>query len=212
MTKLFSKLTALAFAVTLSACSVPDPETEERVNLGNFSLGHNVAVTKNAKKVGPSRSASAEEWEAAIEAAVGKRFSRYEGEKLYHIALNLDAYALALPGIPIVLSPKSILSAKLTVWDDAAGKKLNEKTRQITVFEHVDGETIIGSGLTQSREEQMFNLAAQLAKAVQRYMLANGEWFGVTPTDEAKAAADADVLKLPGDVDATTAETAPTEG
>ncbi len=203
MRYVFSKFFILAGFLFLTACSVPDPDTEERVDLGDFALGHNVAVTVNAQKVGPSRTASAEEWEKVIEAAIAKRFERYEGEKLYHIALNLDAYALAVPGIPIVLSPKSIASAKLTVWDDAAGKKLNEKPRQITVFEQVDGDTLLGSGLTQKKEEQMFNLAAQLSKAVQRYLLANGEWFGIETTDEAKAAAEKDVLSLPSDADAT---------
>jgi hypothetical protein len=216
MRYIFSKFATLTTALVLSACSVPDPDTEEQVDLGNFSLGHNVAVTVNAQKVGPSRTASAEEWEEVIEAAIAKRFDRHEGEKLYHIALNLDAYALAIPGIPIVLSPKSIASAKLTVWDDAESTKLKEKPRQITVFEQVNGDTLLGSGLTQKKEEQMFNLAAQLSKAVQRYLLANGEWFGLETTEEAKAAAEKDVLTLPSDADATPAiptdEEVPAEG
>ena len=48
---------------------------------------------------------------------------------------------------------------KLTVWDDAAGKKLNDEPEQITVLENLDGDTIVGSGLTKSAEEQLQSLS-----------------------------------------------------
>jgi hypothetical protein len=204
-----SKLIALSLVVTLGACAVANPDNEEQVPLGNFALGHNVVVTKHAKKIGPSRTASAEEWETILEAAMEKRFGRYEGEKLYHIGINLDGYALAVPGIPVVLSPKSILAIKVNVWDDAAEKKLTEKPRSLTIFEQLDGGTIVGSGYANSREEQMANLAAQMAKAVERFLVANGEWFGETASEEAIAAAEQDVLKIPDGVEAP-AETATT--
>lgn len=194
---LVSKLIAIAAVATLSACAVANPDNEPQVPLGNFSLGHNVVVTKNAKKIGPSRTATAEEWETILEGAMEKRFGRYEGEKLYHIGINLDGYALAVPGIPVVLSPKSILAIKVNVWDDAAEKKLTEKPRSLTIFEQFDGGTIVGSGYANTREEQMENLAAQMAKAVERFLVANGEWFGEAVSDEAIEAAEKDVLKLP---------------
>lgn len=190
-------LLAICLAVTLSACAVPDPDTEERASLGDFQLGHNVVVTKNAKKIGPSRTASPEEWEELLEAEMERRFGRYEGGKLYHIGINLDGYALAVPGVPIVLSPKSALVISVTVWDDADNKKLNVPPRQITVLEQFDGNTILGSGLTQGRNKQMKNLAAAMTRAVQRYLVANREWFGEEADLEAKAAAEADVLKIP---------------
>ena len=77
---------------------------------------------------------------------------------------------LAQPGIPLVFSPKSALIFKLTVWDDAAGKKLNEEPEQITVLENLDGDTIIGSGLTKSAEEQLQSLSENAAKMIQRYI------------------------------------------
>jgi hypothetical protein len=192
----------------LSACAVPDPETEEVANLGDFRLGHNVVVTKNAKQIGPSRQASPEEWETLLEGEMAKRFGRYQGEKLYHIGINLDGYALAVPGIPLVLSPKSAVVVSVNVWDDAVGKKLNEKPHQMTIFEQLDGNTIVGSGLTQKREQQMANLAAKMTAAVQRYLEANAEWFGVGVTEEAKAAAEADVLKVPEGTEAPEAASA----
>ncbi|MEP5760488.1 MAG: hypothetical protein ABJ327_14480 [Litoreibacter sp.] len=195
--KLSAKLAALLTISILSACAVADPDKEEQVDLGNFAFGHNVAVTKNAKKVGPSRTASADEWEIAMEGAMEKRFGRYEGDKFYHIGINLDAYALAVPGIPLVLSPKSIMAITVNVWDDAENEKLTLEPRRMTVFEQIDGDTIVGSGLTQTREEQMSNLTANMAKAVERFLVANADWFGVEASDAAKAAAEQDVLKIP---------------
>jgi len=145
----------------LGACAVADPDTDPQVPLGNFTLGHNVAVTQNAQKIGPSRTATAEEWEKTLEGAIAARFGDYDGEKLYHLGINLDGYALAIPGVPVVLAPKSALVISLTVWDDAEERKLNEPPRQMTIFEQFDGGTIVGSGLTRQREEQMENLAAQ---------------------------------------------------
>ena len=197
MQSLVSKCAAVLVVLGLGACAVADPDTDPQVPLGDFSLGHNVVVTKNARKIGPSRTASADEWETILEAAMEKRFGRYEGEKLYHIGINLDGYALAIPGIPVVLAPKSILAIKVNVWDDAAQKKLTEKPRTLTVFEQLDGGTILGSGLSRSREEQMSNLAANMARAVERFLVANAEWFGETASEEAKEAAEADILKIP---------------
>lgn len=188
---------AVCLAVTLSACAVPDPDVEEQVSLGDFQLGHNVVVTKNAKKIGPSRSATPEEWEELLEGEMERRFGKYEGEKLYHIGINLDGYALAVPGVPVVLSPKSAMVVSVTVWDDAANTKLNEPPRQMTILEQFDGNTILGSGLTQGRKKQMKNLAAAMTRAVQRYLVANREWFGEEPDPDAKAAAEADVVKIP---------------
>lgn len=194
-----SKLVALGLALALSACAVANPDTDPQVSLGDFSLGHNVVVTQNARKVGPSRNATPEEWETLLEGEIAKRFDRHTGDKLYHLGINLDGYALAIPGVPVVLAPKSLMLVTVNVWDDAAGVKLADEPRQLTVFEQFDGGTIIGSGLTRSREEQMSNLAAQMAAAVERYLLANGEWFGIDPDAEAVAASEADVLKIPDD-------------
>jgi len=199
-----SRILTLPVVALLGACAVANPDTEEQVPLGDFSLGHNVVVTKNAKKIGPSRSASADEWETILEAAMEKRFGRYEGEKLYHIGINLDGYALAVPGIPVVLAPKSILALSVNVWDDSAEKKLTEEPRRLTVFEQLDGGTIVGSGFSRKREEQMENLAAQMAKAVERFLVANGEWFGETASEEAIEAAEKDVLQIPDGAEITT--------
>lgn len=197
----FKVAVACIVLAVLSACSAADPESDPKLELGDFSLSHNVVVTKNARKIGPSRTASPEEWEVLLETAIAERLGRYDGEKLYHIGINLDGYALAVPGIPVVLAPKSAMVITVNVWDDAAQEKLGDEPRQLTVFEQFDGGTIVGSGLSRTRDEQMDNLARQMAAAVERYLRANAEWFGASTDQQAKEAAEADILTLP-DTDA----------
>lgn len=170
----------LGFGFGLSACQTNDL-TEPPVPLGDFALGHNIVVTSNMQKVPISRNATPEQWEAALEKAMEERFGRYEGEKLYNIGISIDAFALAPPGVPLVLNPKSALGITVTIWDDAAQKKLNEEGKQIIVMEKMSGETVLGSGLTQSAAKQMEILSYNAAKAVEGWLLENPEWFGLPP-------------------------------
>ena len=179
-------LFALGLGTLLAACQTNDL-AEPPVPLGNFALGHNIAVTSNMQKVPISRDASPEAWEKAMEKAIDDRFGRYEGDKLYNIGISIDAYALAPPGVPLVLNPKSALGITVTIWDDAAQKKLNEKGEQIIVSEKFSGETVVGSGLTQSAEKQMETLSYNAAKAVETWLLKHPEWFGMPPLAEKPA-------------------------
>ncbi|MGB7319426.1 MAG: hypothetical protein WBC85_15790 [Planktotalea sp.] len=164
----FCALLVLAFG--LSACEDISDLSKAPSPIGEFSLGHNVVVAPNLVMGPASREASSDAWIAAVSKAVDERFSRYDGEQLYHFGISLEGYVLAQPGLPIVLSPKSVLILKLTVWDDAAGTKLNDKPEQITVLETLDGDTIVGSGLTKTAEEQMETLAENSAKLIQRWI------------------------------------------
>ncbi|MGB7262122.1 MAG: hypothetical protein WBC68_08625 [Albidovulum sp.] len=196
-----SLLTQLAAIVLLSACAAEDlSKTPEP--FGDFRLGFNVVVAKNAKPVGPSRKASAEEWEAALTEAIAAQLGRYEGDKLYHVGIGVDAYALAVPGIPILLSPKSVLAVTVNVWDDTAGRKINAEPKQFTVFEGVSGETVIGSGLTRSREEQVALLSSNAASQINSWLVENKAWFSseavaaravLPPATSAEEAVPADV-------------------
>ncbi|MCA1336533.1 hypothetical protein [Pseudooceanicola marinus] len=174
-----------ACAFLLSACTNPDDFDEPMPDLGDFSLGHNIVVASKMKKVAISRDASEEEWVAAMTEAIDERFGRYDGDKLYHLGISVEGYILAPPGIPLVLSPKSGLIVNVTVWDDAAGGKINEEPRQFTVLESFSGETVVGSGLTQTREEQMTNLARNAAKQIEDWLLENRDWFGEAPGPQA---------------------------
>ena len=164
----------------LSGCQTNDLK-EPPVPLGDFALGHNIVVTSNMQKVAISRNATPEQWEKSLEQAMEDRFGRYEGDKLYNIGISVDAFALAPPGVPLVLSPKSALGVTVTIWDDAAQKKLNEEGKQIIVMEKMSGETVVGSGLTKSAAQQMDTLSYNAAKAVEGWLLEHPEWFGLPP-------------------------------
>jgi hypothetical protein len=187
---LFRPVLAAFLAVTFLASCAQENLAEKPEPLGDFALGLNIIVADNVQKVPISRDATVEEWEAAMIKAVDERFSRYDGTKLYNIGINVDGYALAPPGIPVVAAPKSILVITANVWDDAAGKKLNEKGKQLTVFEQFSGESaILGSGLTRTKEEQMESLSRNAARAVEDWMRLNPTWFGLP--DTRPSAADA---------------------
>jgi hypothetical protein len=90
--------------------------------MGDFRLAHNIVVAENMQQVPPSRNATPEEWQEIITSEIDRRFGGYEGDRLYHIGINVDGYALAPPGIPIVLNPRSVLVLSVNVWDDALGR------------------------------------------------------------------------------------------
>ena len=186
---------ALCLMAGLSACARNDL-AEPPVPLGEFALGLNIAVADKVEMVPISRPATVEEWEAAMIEAVDDRFGRYEGTRLYNIGISIDAYALAPPGIPVVAAPKSILVVTANIWDDAAQKKLNPEGHQITVFESLSGETVIGTGITRSKKQQMEALAFNAVKKVEDWLLEHPDWFGMTGEElEAAMAARAEAMK-----------------
>lgn len=166
----------------LGACTSKDDLSEPPVPMGNFVFGHNIVVADKAQKGPLSRDAEADVWEAALKSAMAARFGRYDGGKFYHIGTHVDAYVLAIPGIPLVAAPKSILIVTINVWDDLTGEKLTVEPKQLTIFEHSEKNTfILGSGLTNSKAAQIENLSNNAARMIQRYLLENPEWFGLPP-------------------------------
>jgi hypothetical protein len=178
----------LAAAGFLAACDASDPLTEDLPDMGDFRLAHNIVVAEGMQQVPPSRNATPEEWVDVMTAELDRRFGGYEGDRLYHFGVSVDGYALAPPGIPVVLSPRSVLVLSVNVWDDELGRKLHEEPEQIVVFEGTSAEAFIGSGYTRTREEQMQLLARNAARRIQLWMLQNPEWFNIDP-DAARAAA-----------------------
>jgi hypothetical protein len=191
-----SLMAALIGASLLASCQKNDL-AEAPVPLGNFALGLNIVVADNMKKVPISRPATEEEWEAGIIKAIDDRFGRYSGTKLYNIGIAVDGFALAPPGIPVVAAPKSVLVISANIWDDASGTKLNAESAQFTIFESFSGETVIGSGLTRSREKQLQILSYNAAKRVEQWILENPEWIGLPARKKASGADAPTVVSIP---------------
>ena len=187
----FARAVALFAAIVVSACA-RDGLDQPPEPLGDFRLGLNVVVAETARQIPPTRGATAEEWEAALKAEIDRRFGRYRGSGEYHLGVSVDAYALAIPGIPVVVKPRSVLVVSATVWDNATRQKLNGKVRQLTVFEStgfLTPDSIIGSGLMRPKSEQMQSLAYNAARAIEYWLRQNEDWF--SPDPEIRAAARA---------------------
>ncbi len=195
-------LLCLAFAVGLSACADGARELKKPVApIGNFKLGHAIVVAPNIVQGPASRDATAEQWVAGVDAALEQRFRRYEGDKFFHLGVSVEGFVLAVPGVPLVFNPNSVVIVKVTVFDDAAGAKMNEEPEQITALEAVSAKTMVGSGVTQTKEEQMQllsdNIALQIEKWMRR-MQREKDWFGGPGAGvplEAAAAPDAVVAQ-----------------
>ncbi|WP_436398655.1 hypothetical protein [Roseobacter sp. S98] len=183
-------------AVALSACVNSSDINEPPVPLGDFSLGHNVVVAPKVAKGPASREVPVDELTASIQSAIAERFDRYDGPKDYHFGLSVEAYVLAQPGIPVLLSPKSAMIVQLTVWDDALGSKLNTEPEQITVLEELSGQNVFGSGLLKTGDQQLEEMSRSVAKAIENYLLAQKAEYGwftenaVTDTGEEEEPAE----------------------
>lgn len=172
--------------VALAACQTNDLK-EPPVPLGDFVLGINVAVVEGVQKSPISRDAKPEDLKAAMEKAVDARFSRYSGSKLFNIGVAIDGYALSPPGIPILFSPPSVMIITVSVFDDAKGLKLNPGGERMNIIEKSSPQTFIGSGLTQTKAQQLEILSYNAAKRIEAYLLDHPEWLGMTPEQAAAA-------------------------
>ena len=182
-------LAFLSMLVLLAACAEQQGTEAPLRDLGEFRLGHNVVVAPKMQMVPISRAATEEEWITSLTNAFAERMGRYEGSQLYHLGVSVEGYALAPPGVPLVATPKSALVILVTVWDDAAAKKLNEKPEQLVIFEDFGEGVIVGSGIANTREEQLQNLSVNAAARLERFLAEMHEekgWFAKreTPAEE----------------------------
>ena len=165
----------------LSACDGASDLKKPPVPLGDFALGLNIVVPETAQTVPISRQATPEQWKTAMTKAMADRFGRYEGAKLYNFGISIDGYELAPPGVPIIASPRSALIITVNIWDDASQKQLNPGGKRFTLVEGFSPESVIGSGWTQTKQQQLDKMSYKAALAVQGYLLDNPEWFGLPP-------------------------------
>lgn len=162
---------ALPLLVALAACGSSTRDLEEPTEpMGDFRIGHIGVVAPNLQKLLVSRDATEEEWIAAVTTALGDRFSRFEGDKYYHLGVSVEAYSLPPPIIP----GKSAVALNVTLWDDAAQAKMNAEPKQIQVIK------VFESRISKNRDQQLTGLAEEAARLVEvwmREMQESDGWF-----------------------------------
>lgn len=176
LTRLKIAIAGLASLVLVSCAQTPATISEPEP-IGDFKLGHLVVFAKNAQMGPLSREATPEELEAALRAELEPRLVPLKGTKFYNVAISVDAFILAVPGIPIVASPPSGIVVSLNVWDDKQGTLVFEEHKRFTVAEKFNAKSFFGSGLTQSREQQIAALANVVVEQIDTFMLANADKF-----------------------------------
>lgn len=188
--RLFRFLALTVGLFGLAGCQTNDL-MEPPVDLGDFVLGLNIVVVDQPTTVPISRVAEDEEIKSAMTKAIQDRFGRYEGNRIYNLGISVDGYALAPPGVPVLLKPQSAFIITASIWDDATQTKLNTEAKQITVLEKLDADTAIGSGWTRDKKKQLEILSYNAAKAVENWLLENPEWFDLPADGKAAPAAGA---------------------
>jgi hypothetical protein len=174
---------AAAALLTLAACAERADLNEPVVPIGDFRLGHNVVVAKDTTEGPFSRDATEQELEAALSSEIEQRLRRYNGDGLYHIGVRIEAFVLGQPGIPILLSPQSVLILAVNIWDNETRERLNAEPIRITAFEALNTRVpILSSGLVNSREEQLENLSISAALQIEQLLRDNeAAWFAPKP-------------------------------
>lgn len=183
--KMMRSVGALMLVAILAACNGAWDLDEEAVPLGDFSLKHNIVIAPKVQKVPLCRELEKDVLTTMLKEAVAERFDRYEGDRLYHFGISIEGYCLAPPGIPVVAAPKSAMIIRLTVWDDARNQKLTPTAQQFTVLESLDQGPIIGSGYTQTAEEQFKNLSQNAVKQIESFLVRENRengWFNGSGT------------------------------
>ncbi len=172
----------LLASLILSGCAVEEDLSLPPEPLGQFRLGHNIAIADNVTRGPFSRDFSEIQIETSVQNAVAKRLRRYDGDGLYHLGMVVGGLVLAQPGIPVVYAPKSVMIVDVTVFDNTTRKKLNEEPKRFYASEGFGNSVpILGSGHVRSADEQLANLSESLAKEIEDWLRDNPEWFAPRP-------------------------------
>jgi hypothetical protein len=175
--------TGLALAgimVLLGACTSSSEFSDDP--LGDFRLGHNIAIADNVQAGPFTRALNEAELELAMQNAIQQRLGRFDGDGLYHIGVFIGAAVLALPGVPLIYTPQSNMVIEVNVFDNATRERLNEEPKRLVVGEGFENTVpILGSGLTRSRQEQIDNIVRNAARQIEDWLRENEEWFTPKP-------------------------------
>jgi hypothetical protein len=171
-------LPRILFALALlSACTSDIDPSVERSGLGDFNLDRLVVIVDDPTSSIVSRSASDDQLRKAVTDAVDARLRRFQGDGSYSIGIKVQGYVLAPPGIPVLFAPRSTLFLSVNAYDDVPSR-LNVDTRNLTIWEDAGGDTVIGSGYSQTAQEQLDEMASNAAIEIELWLRENEDWFG----------------------------------
>ncbi len=169
-------------ASLVTACNSQEDLDLPPQPLGQFRLGHNIAIADDTMRGPFSRAFTEVQLESAVQDAVAKRLRRYDGDGLYHLGIVVGAVVLAQPGIPVVYAPSSTMIVDVTVFDNSTQEPLNDSPKRIIAGEGFENTVpFIGSGLVRNADEQLANLSDSLADQIEDWLLDNPEWFAPVP-------------------------------
>jgi len=172
-------LLGLMLTLTLFGCSKLNLERPSDP-FGDFRLGQ-IAIYGDDITKGPfSRDASADEIKGALYVALQQQLRQYSGAGEYHIVVIVDAYTLGKPGIPLVFSPQTVLGFRISVWDAITMTRYDLTPEKLLFLENANQRTLFGSGLRQTREEQIVSLTQSVAQQIDTWLreqYANKGWF-----------------------------------
>lgn len=176
-----------ATLLLLGACTTDLSPDVARQPIGDFRLQHLVVVAEGVYAPPVSRRLPDAALEAALEDAVGARLRRFDGEGRYSVGIKVAGYVLAPRAVPVLFAPRSQLYLNVIAYD-ANQQRLNVDPHQLVVNERAGGDTIIGSGYSQSAEDQLAELAQNAAIEIEKWLRDNPDWFARPPSDSAAGA------------------------
>ena len=172
----FLRCTTAASLMLAVGCTTDLSPEVARQPIGDFRLEHLVVVVDDPFSPAVSRKLSDEVIAAALTEAVEARLGRFEGSGTNFIGVKVAGYVLAPRAVPILFAPRSQLYLNVIAYD-AAQNRLNAEPHQLVVNERAGGDTVIGSGYTQSAEEQLAELADNAAIEIEKWLRDNADWF-----------------------------------
>lgn len=174
---MINKFVSVVACLALLGCATEDlSQTPEP--LGQFRLGHNIAIADDTTRGPFSRAFTEAQLETSVQNAVAKRLRRYDGDGLYHLGIVVGGIVLAEQGIPLVYAPRSVVILDVTVFDNTTQAKLNEEPKRFFAGEGLRNTVpIIGSGYVRTADEQLENLSANAARQIENWLRNNPQWF-----------------------------------
>ena len=173
------RLFAVLTLCTVAACAAPPDDVSDTPEpLGQFRLGHNIAIADHALKGPFSRDFAGDQIEASVQSAIANRLRRHDGDGLYHLGVVIGSLILSDPNGPALYARQPAMVFDVTVFDDSTGQALNETPHRITAGNGFKTTfPILGTRFVPDAEVQLQNLSVDAARQIDAWLATHPEWF-----------------------------------